>query len=103
MCVPSTSLDEWAYQGWQAIEYVDEGISDAKDRRPALDRLMADAKRRKVDVVVCWKLDRFGISKSTSRIKNGFPVEGGPRFIPHRRVEYRPSQDGTGAPWVQTS
>src|SRR6188474_2057839 len=49
-------------RGWQATEYVDTGISGAKDRRPALDQLMADAKRRKVDLVVCWKLDRFGRS-----------------------------------------
>jgi len=49
-------------RGWQSTEYVDTGISGAKDRRPALDQLMADAKRRKVDIVVCWKLDRFGRS-----------------------------------------
>jgi DNA invertase Pin-like site-specific DNA recombinase len=49
-------------RGWQATEYVDTGISGAKDRRPALDQLMTDAKRRKLDVVVCWKLDRFGRS-----------------------------------------
>jgi DNA invertase Pin-like site-specific DNA recombinase len=50
-------------RGWTAAaEYIDHGISGSKDRRPALDRLMADAKRRKVDVVVCWKLDRFGRS-----------------------------------------
>jgi DNA invertase Pin-like site-specific DNA recombinase len=49
-------------RGWQSTEYVDEGISGAKDRRPALDQLMTDAKRRKLDVVVCWKLDRFGRS-----------------------------------------
>jgi len=47
---------------WQATEYVDAGISGAKDRRPALDQLMTDVKRRKLDVVVCWKLDRFGRS-----------------------------------------
>ena len=50
--------------GWQATEYVDAGISGAKDRRLALDRLMADAKRRKVDLVVCWKLDRFWLQSS---------------------------------------
>ena len=49
-------------RGWQAVEYVDSGISGAKDRRPALDRLMGDARRRKLDFVVCWKLDRFGRS-----------------------------------------
>jgi putative DNA-invertase from lambdoid prophage Rac len=47
-------------RGWSGHEYVDRGVSGAKDRRPALDRLLADAKRRKFDVVVCWRLDRLG-------------------------------------------
>lgn len=47
-------------RGWTAVEYVDRGVSGAKDRRPELDRLMADAARRRIDVVVCWRLDRFG-------------------------------------------
>jgi DNA invertase Pin-like site-specific DNA recombinase len=47
-------------RGWTAVEYVDRGVSGAKDRRPALDQLLADAKRRKFDVVVCWRLDRLG-------------------------------------------
>jgi DNA invertase Pin-like site-specific DNA recombinase len=47
-------------RGWTAVEYVDKGVSGAKDRRPALDRLLTDAKRRKLDVVVCWRLDRLG-------------------------------------------
>jgi len=29
-------------------------------RRPALDQLLRDAKRRRFDVVVCWRLDRLG-------------------------------------------
>ena len=45
-----------------AIEYVDQGVSGAKDRRPALDRLVADARRRQVDTVVVWRLDRLGRS-----------------------------------------
>ena len=49
-----------AARGWDATEYVDTGVSGAKDRRPALDQLMADAGRRKVDTVVVWRLDRFG-------------------------------------------
>ena len=47
-------------RGWTAVEYVDRGVSGAKDRRPALDQLMADAASRRIDVVVCWRLDRFG-------------------------------------------
>ena len=47
-------------RGWTIREYVDHGISGAKDRRPALDELLKDAKRRRFDVVVCWRLDRLG-------------------------------------------
>ena len=47
-------------RGWTAVEYVDRGVSGTKDRRPALDRLVADARRRRFDVLVCWRLDRLG-------------------------------------------
>jgi len=47
-------------RSWTVAEYIDEGVSGTKERRPALDRLLSDAKRRRVDVVVCWRLDRFG-------------------------------------------
>ena len=43
-------------------EYVDIGISGSKDRRPALDRLMSDAKARRLDVILVWKFDRFARS-----------------------------------------
>ena len=50
-------------RGWEiAGEYVDLGVSGAKDSRPELNRLMADAKRRRFDVILVWKLDRFGRS-----------------------------------------
>jgi len=51
-----------ARSGWETIEYIDQGVSGAKRSRPALDRLLADARLRRFDVVVCWKLDRFGRS-----------------------------------------
>lgn len=47
-------------RGWTAVEYTDKGVSGSKDRRPALDQMLADAKRRRFDVVVCWRLDRLG-------------------------------------------
>jgi DNA invertase Pin-like site-specific DNA recombinase len=47
-------------RGWTAVEYVDRGVSGAKDKRPALDGLLKDAKRRRFDVLVCWRLDRLG-------------------------------------------
>jgi DNA invertase Pin-like site-specific DNA recombinase len=50
-------------RGWTICrEYVDHGVSGSKDRRPALDELLADARRRKIDVLVCWRLDRLGRS-----------------------------------------
>jgi DNA invertase Pin-like site-specific DNA recombinase len=42
-------------------EYIDK-MTGSKDSRPALNRLMADASRRKFDAVLVWKLDRFGRS-----------------------------------------
>ena len=50
-------------RGWSIIEeYVDKGVSGAKASRPALNRLTADACRRRFDAVLVWKLDRFGRS-----------------------------------------
>jgi len=52
-------------RGWQiAGEYVDAGVSGAKDSRPELNRLLADAHRRRFDAVVVWKFDRFARSVS---------------------------------------
>lgn len=52
-----------AARGWQVRrEFVDTGISGSKDRRPALDDLLRDARRRRFDVLVCWRLDRLGRS-----------------------------------------
>jgi DNA invertase Pin-like site-specific DNA recombinase len=49
-----------ADRGWTLAEYVDKGVSGSKDSRPALDRLVKDAKRRRFDVLLCWRLDRLG-------------------------------------------
>ena len=43
-------------------EYVDTGFSGAKASRPALDKLMADAAKRKFDCIAVYKIDRFGRS-----------------------------------------
>ncbi|AMY09608.1 DNA-invertase hin [Luteitalea pratensis] len=49
-----------ALRGWQVREYVDHGVSGARESRPALDALVRDAKRRRFDVLVVWRLDRLG-------------------------------------------
>jgi DNA invertase Pin-like site-specific DNA recombinase len=51
-------------RGWQMVgEYVDR-MTGSKDSRPELDRLMADAHKRRFDVVIVWKFDRFARSVS---------------------------------------
>src|ERR1700733_5843722 len=52
-------------RGWQvAGEYVDAGVSGTKDSRPELNRLIADAHKRRFDVVCVWRFDRFARSVS---------------------------------------
>jgi DNA invertase Pin-like site-specific DNA recombinase len=50
-------------RGWTVSgEFTDKGISGTKDRRPQLDELMNLARKRQIDCVVVWKLDRWGRS-----------------------------------------
>ncbi len=52
-------------RGWKfAGEYVDAGVSGTKDSRPELNRLMADAHKRRFDVICVWRFDRFARSVS---------------------------------------
>lgn len=52
-------------RGWTVVgEFIDAGISGTKEKRPELDKLMAEAHRRRFDVVAVWKFDRFARSVS---------------------------------------
>jgi DNA invertase Pin-like site-specific DNA recombinase len=52
-------------RGFQIVkEYCDEGQSGSKNSRPALDAMLADAKRGKFQTLLIWKLDRLGRSTS---------------------------------------
>ena len=42
--------------------YKDSGVSGTKETRPALGELMNDAKKRKFDMVLVWRFDRFARS-----------------------------------------
>jgi DNA invertase Pin-like site-specific DNA recombinase len=54
-----------ARRGWEiAGEFIDAGISGAKDSRPQLNLLMEAAHKRKFDAVAVWKFDRFARSVS---------------------------------------
>jgi DNA invertase Pin-like site-specific DNA recombinase len=62
--VQARELREYAARrNWTIVEeFSDSGFSGAKESRPALDEMMKAARRRKFDVVLCWKLDRIGRS-----------------------------------------
>lgn len=54
-----------AHSGWDLVEiFEDAGISGAKGRekRPAFDRMLKDATRRRFDLVAAWSVDRLGRS-----------------------------------------
>ncbi len=73
-------------------EYCDEGVSGAKDRRPALDELMTDAKKKKFDAVICWRFDRF--ARSTKHLIDA--LEG----FQHLAIDFISYQENidTGSP-----
>jgi putative DNA-invertase from lambdoid prophage Rac len=77
----TNELSEYATRmNWETREYSDT-MSGAKARRPGLDRLMEDARLRKIDVVLVWKMDRFGRSMK-DLIANLLLLDGyGVRFI----------------------
>ena len=71
-----------AARKWEvAGEYVDTGWSGVKATRPELSRLMEDARKRRVDAVLVWKLDRWGrsVADSIRRIQELVSLEV--RFI----------------------
>ena len=54
------TADLIAKRGWKLVDtYTDHGVSGSREKRPALDRLLVDARRRRMDVVLVWKADRL--------------------------------------------
>ncbi len=52
-----------AARGWKVFkEYLDVGVSGSREHRPAFNQLMEDARKRKIDLILVWRLDRFGRS-----------------------------------------
>ncbi len=51
-----------AQRGWELRRVYTDRASGAKERRPGLDQLMADARRGEFEVVVVWRFDRFARS-----------------------------------------
>ena len=51
-----------ARSGWDTAQYIDKLSGKAGVKRPQLEKLLADARLRKFDIVLVWKLDRFSRS-----------------------------------------
>ncbi len=51
-----------AARGWELAAVYEDTMSGSKSSRPGLNRLLADARARRIDAVVVWKLDRWGRS-----------------------------------------
>jgi DNA invertase Pin-like site-specific DNA recombinase len=48
-------------RGWiVTAEYVDTGVSGSTTSRPQLDAMIRSARRRQIDAIVTWRLDRLG-------------------------------------------
>ena len=57
--------DHYSKMGWEIVkEYADGGLSGtlSQEKRPALNSLIKDAYRKKLDSVVCWDIWRLGRS-----------------------------------------
>ena len=59
-------------RGWQIHEIYTEVMSGSKESRPSLDKLMQDARRRKFDVVLVYRFDRF--ARSTKQLINSLEL-----------------------------
>lgn len=56
-------LREYASRrGWHIYGAYTDRTSGAKESRPELDRLLTDARRRRFDIILVWRVDRFGRS-----------------------------------------
>ena len=59
------SLRDYATrQGWEDVQVITDTISGAKTSRKGLDTLMKAVRAGKIDVVLCYNLDRLGRSLS---------------------------------------
>src|SRR5690348_9016626 len=66
-----------ARRGWEVKVYRDHAQSGAKERRPALDAMLADARSRRINVVMVWSLDRLARSlKQLLELAEEFRVLG---------------------------
>src|SRR3974377_2100742 len=54
------------FRKWEIADAFTDTMSGTKDRRPALDRMLAEARRGRFDVIVFWRFDR--VARRTSHL-----------------------------------
>ena len=85
---------------WQEVLVVEEVVSGSR-RRPERDRLLDAARRREIDIIAVWRLDRWGRSLSDLMLTLREPQEARRRLrVAHRGVRLdhvdRPRHGGDG-------
>jgi len=75
-------------RGWKEVELIRDVVSGAKSSRRGLDHLMQAVRRGKVDVVVCFKLDRLGRSLAhLAQVIGEFTAHGVALVIPSQGID----------------
>lgn len=46
-------------KGWELFEIYEDKATGTNANRPMLQKLLSDARDKKFDLIICWKLDRF--------------------------------------------
>jgi DNA invertase Pin-like site-specific DNA recombinase len=79
-----------ARQDWQIIAELTDIISGAKFTREGLDKLMRMVRHKKIDLIVCHKLDRLGRSlQHLAQMIGEFEANGVALFIPGQGIDTR--------------
>ena len=79
-------------QGWLVLEYLEEASTEMVARRPVLAQLLEDAKDGKFQVVICWRMDRFGPSMRDWINNIAVLIGAGVRFVCYQQpIDTAPS------------
>ena len=69
-------------QGISVIDtYIDRALSAKTDNRPQFQKMIKDSSKKKFDVIIVWKLDRFARNRYDSARYPGFPTKTGTQGI----------------------
>jgi putative DNA-invertase from lambdoid prophage Rac len=90
-----SELEAWAdRQAGQIVVRIEESAPGAFNGRPGLQRLLGQARRGLIDIVVVWKLDRFGRSALDVLANIQALADAGVRFVATSQgIDIKPGGD----------